>query len=179
MLLVTTLSYDQFGAFIRDKQICLNNVDLIFGYDYPPIKKYILERLGSSGYVVGIRGRINNQSVNLLSQLDKELMGNRIVVEVDVKDDDVLSFNVNGLEEAAQLLTYGLPEEMVIEQLDASLVGKSGTYPVEVVCAPSINRNRNIRITSLNRDVELNVEGITFVKLGNRGRYGVDGKNEC
>lgn len=166
MLLVTTLSYDQFGQFIRDKQISLDNSNLIFGYRYDIIHKYLQDRLGSEGYIMGIRGRINNKSVALLSQLDAGLTGDRLIMEVNVDDDDVLSFGVQGLEDAVKIMTMGLPEEMVYDQLDASLLEKGNGTPVEVVCAPMVTRSTGIRITSLNREVVLDVDGITFVRMG-------------
>lgn len=165
MILVTTLSYDQLGTFIRDRQVSLDNADLVFGTNTNSIKKYLSDRLGSEGYVMGIRGRINEKSVSLLSQLDAGLQGNKVILEVNVNDEDVLSFDVQGLEDAAQILTHGLPEEILCDQLDSSIIRPEEAKGVLVVCAPAVRRTSDIRITSLNRDIDIDVEGITFVKL--------------
>lgn len=165
MILVTTLDYDQLGAFIRDKQVSLDNADLIFGSNTESIKKYLADRLGSEGYVMGIRGRINEKTVALLSQLDSGLQDNKVILEVTVDDDEVMSFDVEGLEDAANILTYGLPDEMLYDQLDQALVSPGTTKGVSVVCTPAVRRTSGIRVTSLNRDIDINVEGITFVKL--------------
>lgn len=165
LILVTTLSYDQLDAFIRDRQISLDNADLIFGYNPEAIRKYLSERLGSPGYVMGIRGRINDKSVSLLSQLDEGLQGDRVILEVDVDDDDVLSFDVKGLEDAAEILTYGLPEETLFDQLDSSIIPAGEAHGIPIVCTPAVKRTSDIRITALNQNIDIDVEGITFVRL--------------
>lgn len=166
MLLITTLSYDEFGAFVKNSQVTLNNADLILGQNSEVIGKYIRDRLGSRGYVMGLRGRINKDSAEILSGLDSGLEGDRFIIEVDVDDDDVLSFDVAGLEEAVQIMEYGLPDEMVYAQLDSSLLEKPATDRVTVLCAPQIRKGKEVRITSLSRNAIVNIEGITFVKLG-------------
>lgn len=169
MILVTTLSYDQLGAFIKDKQVSLDNADLIFGQDYEAIRKYITDRLGSDGYVMGLRGRINERSVELLSQLDAGLAGDRAVLEAEVEDDEVLSFDVNELEDAVQILTYGLPDEVLFDQLDSAVIQGDHQGGIEIVCVPAVRKTNNIRVTSLTREIVLDAEGITFVRLSGGG----------
>lgn len=165
MLIVTTLSYDQLGSFIRNKQVSLDNENLLFGKSFPPIKKYLTERLGGSGYVIGIRGRINENSVKLLSQLDKGLQGNKVIIEAPVSEDEIMTFNVQDLEEAAQILMYGLPDEILYNHLDNALLHDKVEDGIEIICVPAIRQSYNIRITSLNRDITIDAEGITFVKM--------------
>lgn len=166
MLLVTTLSYDQLGALIRNKSVSLDNDSLVFGQSSEPVRKYLMSRLGGTGYVVGIRGRINQKSAQLLSQLDRGLQGNKLILEAPVSEDEAITFNVQGIEEAVEILTYGLPDEMLYEQLDSAIVPKDDTSGVQIICVPAIEATGNIRITSLNREIEVDAEGITFVKLG-------------
>lgn len=165
MYIVTTLSYDQLATLIRDKKVSIDNANLIFGQFSTSVNKYLADKMGTPGYVIGIRGRINANSVNLLAQMDPGLKGNKVVLEAQVSEDQTLSFSVNGLAEAAEILTYGLPDEDLFDQLDSSVV-PSGTSPgVEVVCTSTIQNVGSIRITSLNREISVDAEGITFVKL--------------
>lgn len=167
-VMVTTLSFSQLGALIRDKQVSLNNADLIFGQNYDAVKHYLQERLAADTYVMGIRGRINTDSVKLLSALDAGLNvdENRVIVEVNVPDDDILTFDASKLDDATQIMMYGLPEEMAFDQLDASQSGKDEATGIEVICTSKLRRSSNIRVTSLRRDdIVFDVEGITFVRV--------------
>lgn len=168
MLIVTTMSYDELGQLIRNKEVSLNNDSLVFGQSAEPVKKYLIERLGGTGYVVGIRGRINNASAKLLSQLDKGLVGNRIIIEAPVDEDEAFSFTVEGIEEATEIIAYGLPDDVLYEHLENITVpAGSNKRGVEVICVPYIKKNGGIRITSLHKDtfVDVDAEGITFIKL--------------
>lgn len=165
MLLVTTLSYDQLGALIKNRSVSLNNDNLIFGQSTDVVGSYLRDRFGSAGFVVGIRGRINERSAQLLAQLDRGLEGNKIILEAPVSEDDMVAFNVKGLEEAAELIAHGIPAEMVYDQLDSSITSASDTTGIQVICVPEIERTANIRITSLNREIAVDAEGITFVRL--------------
>lgn len=163
MLMVTTMSYDQLAALIKNRSISLDNDNLIFGQSTEIVGSYLRDRFGSPGYVVGIRGRINEKSAMLLSQLDRGLGGNKVILEAPVEEDDMVVFNVKGLEEAADLIAHGIPAEMVYDQLDSAISHEA--TGVQVICVPEIARSSNIRITSLNRDITVDAEGITFVKL--------------
>ena len=165
MLFVTTLSYDQFGALIKDRAISLNNDNLIFGQSTEVVGSYLRDRFGSSGFVVGIRGRINEKSAQLLYQLDSGLGGNKLILEAPVREDDMVVFNAKGLEEAAELIAHGIPDSMVYDQLDSSIASASDPQGIQIICVPEIERSANIRITSLNREISVDAEGITFVKL--------------
>lgn len=163
MLMVTTMSYDQLATLIRDRSITLNNDNLIFGQSTEVVGSYLRDRFGSSGYVVGIRGRINEKSAALLSQLDKGLGGNKLILEAPVQEEDMVAFSVKGLEEAAELIAHGIPTEMVYDQLDSSI--STDETGVQIICVPEISRTNNIRITSINREISVDADGITFVKL--------------
>ena len=164
MYIVTTLNYDQLGELIKYKSVCLDNEKLIFGQDSDAIHKYFVERLGTDGYVIGIRGRINSTSVTLLSKLDYELSGDKVILEASVNEDEILRFNVTGIEEAIEILTYGLPQEALYEQLDSSQVSADSKC-IQVICAPLIDKSRNVRIISLSRPIEIEADGVTVVKL--------------
>lgn len=168
MVIVTTLSYDQLALLIRDKKVSLNNENLLLGDHYEDIQKYIQERLGGDGFVMAIRGRINPVSVGLLASLDKGLAGNRVVIEAPVNQDDLLVFDVQGIAKAVEIIKYGLPDEMITEALDeAQTTLQEGT--VQIVCTPYISKTGKVRITSLNRDIDVGDADITFVKLGGEG----------
>ncbi len=169
MVVVTTLSYDQLATLIKEKKVSLNNEYLLFGEHYEAIQHYIEERLGGPGYVMAIRGRINPVSVRLLSQLDKGLRGNKVIIEAPVSQDDLLVFDVEGLDKAVEIINYGLPDELVEEALDEAQTTVSDNS-VQVVCAPYLHKTGNVRITSLNRDIDVGDADITFVKLSGEGR---------
>lgn len=164
MVVVTTLSYDQLATLIKDRKVSLNNDTLLFGEHYSTIQRYIKERLGGKGYVMAIRGRINPASVGLLSKLDPGLKGNKVIIEAPVDQDDLLTFDVAGLDKAVEIINYGLPEELVEEALDEAQAAVSENS-VQVVCAPYLHKTRNVRITSLNRDIDVGDADITFVRL--------------
>lgn len=166
MLIVTTMSYDELGQLIRSKAVSLNNDSLVFGQSADSVKQYLTERLGGQGYVVGIRGRINDTSARLLSQLDRGLAGNKLIIEAPVEEDEAICFTVKGIEEATEIITYGLPDEVLYDHLDSAQVPANATNAgVEIVCIPDIKKVGGIRITALNRDISVDTEGITFVKL--------------
>lgn len=165
MLLVTTMNYDELARLIRDKSVSLNNDRLIFGHDTAAVRSYLTERLGGTGYVVGIRGRINNASAKLLAQLDRGLAGNKVIIEASASEDEALAFTVKGIEEAIEIMTYGLPEEVLYDHLDSTRVQPGSTTEVEIVCIPDIKKDGGIRVTSLSREINVDAEGITIVKL--------------
>lgn len=168
MVVVTTLSYDELARLIRDKKVSLNNENLLLGDHYEAVQNYIQERLGGDGFVMAIRGRINPVSVGLLASLDKGLRGNKVIIEAPVNPDDLLIFDVNGLAKAVEIINYGLPEELITEALDeAQTTLKEDT--VQITCAPYISKKGKVRITSLNRDIDVGDADITFVKLGGEG----------
>ncbi len=156
MVVVTTLSYDQLAILIKDKRVALNNENLLFGDHYEAIQNYIQERLGGEGYVMAVRGYINPTSVKLLSALDAGLRGNKVIVEVPVNNDDLLVFNVAGLDKVMESIHYGLPDEMVEEALDEAQTGIEDDA-VQIVCTPYLRKSGNLRVTSLNRDIDFDV----------------------
>lgn len=164
MLIVTTLSYDQLGRFIKEKQLSLNNEALLFGCNYDSIKNYMVSRLGSEGYVIGIKGRINKSSVELLTKLDPCLVDNRVVLEVNIPEDELLVFNLSTFIEAQEMLTFGLPDEVIYDHFDGAL-GGTPNESVQVICAPYIRNIKGVRITSLSRGVVVPDVNITSVKL--------------
>ena len=165
MVIVTTLNYTEFAAFIKNKSVALNNSALVFGENYTEVKRYLEDRLGCGGYVMGIRGRINQTSAKLLAQLDPKLANDRrLILETPVDDRDALVFNVKGLEEAIEILTYGLPEDVLREHLDNS-IDTTDSNDVKVICVPAIFKSGDVKITSLNSEVSVDSAGITFVKL--------------
>ncbi len=164
MVIVTTMSYDQFSVLMNKREVTLDNDSLVFGQSYDVVYQYLRERLGSDGYVVGIRGRINEATVKLLSRLDSGLIGNRLVLETNVDDRDVLSLGVDALNDVAQILAYGLPEDIVRSELDAA-INDQNAHGIQIICVPSIQRKSGIRITSLNREIVVDASDIAFVKL--------------
>ena len=166
MYFVTTLSYDQLATLIKDKRVCIDNADMVLGQFSSAVNRYLTERMGSAGYAIGIRGQITPASVNLLAKMDQGLNGNRVVLEAEIDESQTLSFDVAGLAEAAEILAYGLPDEDLFEQLDSSITPSGSSPGIEVICIPAIEKIGSIRITSLNREIDVKAAGISFVKLG-------------
>lgn len=171
MLLVTTLSTGQLSDLVKNKRVSLNNEDLLFGKPTESVRKYIEERLGGSGYVVAIRGRINPASADFLSKLDRGLKGDKFILETQVDPDDLLVFDMGKLVQVAEFIAHGFPDEYVEEALDeAQQAASDGS--LQAVCLPYIRKEGNIKITSLDPRVNIDVSqaDITFVKLNGGGQ---------
>lgn len=171
MYIVTTMSYDDLAQLIRDKQISLNNADLLFGNNDDALNKYFKDRLGYDGYVVGLHGRLNSLMAGMFTHLDRDLTRRvgehgRVILEAEIDESDMLRYSVSGINAAADALIYGLPEDEVFETLDEANIGASEkTTQLEVICVPYIKSNSKIRVASLAGDIEFAVEGITLVRL--------------
>lgn len=165
--IVTTMSYADLGKLIRDKRVSLNNAKLLFGYSEEIIDTYFSERIGYSGYVVGLRGRLNPMTAEVFAQLDASVQrGERIILEAEIAEDDMIRYSVEGVNAAAEALAYGLPAEDIIETLDDAREPDKGKEPLEILCVPYIQNNGRVRVTNLNDDnLTFDVEGITFVKV--------------
>lgn len=168
MVVVTTLSYDQLSQLIRDNRVSINNEDLFIGGHFSAIQSYIAEHLGSDNYVMAICGRINPTSVSLFNKLDRDLAGNKVIIEAQVSRDDMIAFDVKGLDKVVEIINYGLPDSMVTEALDEARTTPSDDG-VQIICTPYISKDANVRITSLNREIDVGGAGITFVKLPGTG----------
>lgn len=168
LLVVTTLSYEQLAELIKNKRVALNNEDLLFGEQVDTVRHYIEERLGGTGYVVAIRGRINPASANFLSKLDRGLEGERLILEAPVKQEDLLVFDVGKLAKVSEFISYGFPPEYIEEALDEAQADVNDNT-VQAICIPYIKKEGNLRITSPvpGRDAVINVSqaDITFVRL--------------
>lgn len=168
MVVVTTLSYPQLASLIKNARVTLNNEDLLFGEKVDTVEKYIEERLGSAGFVVGISGRINPASASFLSSLDEGLAGERLILEASVNPDDMLVFDVARLGIVSEFISHGFPDEYIEEALDEA-VSSVSNESLQAVCVPYIKKEGNLRITSPvpGRGDEINVSqaNITFVKL--------------
>lgn len=166
MYIVTTLSHDELGKLIRDKKVSLNNAALLFGYNVDMLNKYFSDSIGYDGYVVGLRGRINPTTAEVFSNLDHDIEGkDRVILEAEIDESDMVSFSVSGVSKAAEALAYGLPESDIREQLDGARDSVNNEDSVEVICVPYIQANGKVRVTSLSDELDFNLEGITFVKL--------------
>lgn len=166
MYIVTTLTFDQLGALIRDKRVSLDNGELMFGQSDQIVDQYFKEKIGYEGYVIGLRGRLNRTTADIFSKIDRGVTtGDRIILEAQVSDDDLLRYNIQGVTAAAEALSYGMGEEDVREHLDHAQVSDQKSRSAEVLCAPYIRATGNLRVTSFGSDIEFNVEGITFVPI--------------
>lgn len=168
MFIVTTLSFDQLSHLIKDKQVSLDNGNLLFGQQTDIVDEYFRERIGYDGYVVGLCGRLNKTTASLFAKMDAGVKsGSRLVLEAEIDKDDVMRFKVEGVNAAAAALSYGLSGEDIYQQLDeAQQYPGDASAPVEILCVPFIKANGKIRVTSMADDtVTFNVEGVTFVKM--------------
>lgn len=170
MFIVTTLSFDELGQLIREKQVSLDNGHLLFGASADVIDSYFKERIGYRGYVVGLRGRINPATAKVFSVMDRTVKtGGHVILEAEIEEQDMLRYSVDGISTAAAALAYGLPQDDVYEQLDEAMRKEASSDGIEVICVPYIKANGKVKVTSLTEDLAFNVEGITFVKLQTGG----------
>lgn len=166
MYIVTTLSLQQLGDLIRNKRVSLDNGRLLFGRDADAINTYFRERIGYQGYVIGFRGRLNNTTASVFKQLDNQVAnGTHVIIEAEIDERDVIRYRVEGVDNAATALYYGMSEDTICTELDDARLGDTENGDVEVLCIPYINGSFKVRVTSLSDNLSFNVEGITFVKL--------------
>lgn len=166
MYIVTTMSYDKLGALIRDRKVSLDNADLLFGYNTDAINKYFKDKIGYDGYVVGIRGRLNPYTAEMLESLDNTVRrGDYVLLEAEIDADDALCYSADGVTKAAEALFYGLPEDDVCGQLDSAEKPVDAVDAVEFLCVPYIKSNGKLVVTSLTEELSFDLEGIKFVKF--------------
>ncbi len=163
MVVVTTLDYDQLTTLLKEKRVSLDNETLLFGRPYEAIQKYIEDRLGGKGYVVAIRGEINPKYVKMLKALDPGLKGERLILEAEIRQDDMLTLDAASLQKAVEIINYGLPDDIVEETLDEA-VERGPEAKLQIIVAPNIQNNGSIRITSLGREIYFEGHEITVVK---------------
>ena len=164
MLFLTTLSYDQLGELIRSRRLSINNIDLFYDReDTTILANYIKSKLGYDGFVLGIRGKISPESVDVLRQLDPELAGDKVILELTISDDSALVFDIKEFIGALMSIDSHLPDEEVIEQLNFALEAGSSAPGPKLLCVPFLSKDGRIRLTSLNDEIE--VEGMSFVKV--------------
>lgn len=165
---VTTLTFGQMGALIRDRHVSLNNGEMFFGPDTEFIGKFLCERLGSAGYVMGVRARLNKASVAAITSIDPvSAQYGHVILEARADADDALRFKVTDLALVAEALEYGLDDEDIIERLEeaASATFEDDTLAVEIVCFPAVNLDGQIMVTTVSGDLNFDVDGVTFVKV--------------
>jgi len=168
--IVTTLSLIELGTLIREKKVSLDNGKLLFGSDAEAINSYFKDRIGYSGYVIGFRGRLNNATAAVLRKIDNQVVsGNHVIIEAEIDESDLLRYRVEGINNAATALFYGMSEDTIFNELDEAQLGFSETGDVEVLCVPYINGASHVRVTSLKESLDFDAEGITFVKLNGGG----------
>lgn len=168
MYCVTALSFEQMTELIRNKKVSLDNGGLFFGVDDEEIDAYFKNIIGNSGYVLGLKGRLNSTTGNILSMMDTGIeAGNKLLLEVKLTDNDLIRYDAHGLTQAAEAYWAGLSPEDILEQLEEAKLSTESTN-VEVLCLPYIKSNGTIRITHVYEDIHLEVEGITFIKLKQR-----------
>lgn len=168
MYLITTMSFDELGRLIRDKRVSLDNSDLLVGYDAQTFSQYFTSRLGSSGYVVGLRGRINNTTANVFSKMDRDLnSGGRVILEAEISD-DLLRFKVTDISRIAEAMEMGFPTSSIFEDLDTAQLTTNDPAGIEVLCVPYISLGDKVRVTSLAGDINFDIDDITFVELKGR-----------
>lgn len=167
MFMVTTMSLDELGSLIRDKQVSLDNGSLLFGSPTQLVDSYFKSNIGYSGYVVGLRGRLNRTTADIFAKLDKQVSsGDKIILEAEIDETDVVRYNLTGINAAAEALTYGLDESDILDQLNrAQKIPSETAQGVEVLCVPFVKANGRVRVTSLTDSLTFDVDGITFVRV--------------
>lgn len=159
---MTTLSLNDLSVLIKDKKISTNNVNLIFGSTVNFISEYLKQKLGYNGFVLGIIGRISNETVSTLLNFDPKLKDEKVVLEIKIRDDDALYMDINSLLEIADYIDLGLSDEDIIEQIDTAISNGSAASS-SLVCIPYINCNDAERVTSLSKEIQ--IDDIAFVKI--------------
>lgn len=165
---VTTLTFTQMGALIRDKNVSLNNSEMFFGPDTEFIGRFLCERLGSAGYVLGIRARLNKASVDAIASIDPlSAQYGHVILEAKADADDAIRFKVSDLALVAEALECGLDDEDILERLEdaAQLSAGPASNAVEVVCFPAVKLDGQLKVTTLSGDLNFDVDGVTFVKV--------------
>ena len=167
MTILTTMKLEDLGILISSGHIELNNSDLFFGYSIDRIDEYFSQRVGNDGYAIGICGKITETTAEILKSLDSDLLtGEHIILEAQFNEDDCVLFDVSGINDAMDALSYGLSDEEIIEQLNLSISREPVAGRINVVCVPSIRRVGHIRIHRFgDEEMEIQVNDISFVKF--------------
>lgn len=166
MHIVTTMSYDQLGELIRNKRISLDNADLLFGYSSDMLDEYFKQRVGYSGYVVGLQGRLNKYTADILQTLDAAVIrGNCVLLESEIESDDAVVYSAGSVGEAAEALYYGLPEEDIRWKLADAESSTGAMDGAKFLCIPYLQFNGKLVVTSLTEELDFDVGGVKYVKV--------------
>lgn len=166
MHIVTTMSYDQLGELIRNKRISLDNADLLFGYTSDMLDDYFRQRVGYNGYVVGLQGRLNRYTADILKTLDDTVVrGDCVLLESEIEPDDAVAYSVNSVGEAAEAAYYGLPEEDIRWKLEDAEVNTKSSSGAKFLCVPYLKFNGKLIVTSFTEELDFDVDGVKYVKV--------------
>ena len=171
MYVITSMSYDELGTLIREKRVTLNNAELLFGDQDDDVDEYMRECVGYKGYTLGIRGRLNPVTAEVMSAVDSRVLSRgTVILEAQVPDEEVIQFNLEELGNLKLLLDYGFDKDSLWEQLDLARETQSPDGSVEILCVPFISIKWRIRVTALVDNLEFSTQDIEFVKV--RGTAG-------
>ena len=167
MYIVTTISNEQLHDIVSNKELQLDNSEMFMSYDVDIINEYFRNRVGSTGYVLGLRGRLNNTTASMLAHLDTDAVkadSHRLFLEAEIDPEDVVRYTFEGVSTAAEALSRGLSKDSIIGFLDSAEKDADSPRGIEVLCITAI-KNGRVRIGSPVQDIRGEIEGIALVKL--------------
>lgn len=164
MTVITTISYEKLSELLKNQKVTLNNERLIVGRDYKVIRDYLEEVLGTSGYVIALKGKINPTSVSLLSKLDRGLKSDKVIIEASLNPREAITYNVQDFTKIGEFLNYGLDSDTVIDYMEEAKNNVTDSS-IQVVCFPCLEKAGKLRISSLSNELEFESDDITVVKM--------------
>lgn len=174
MYIVTTISNEQLHELVEDGKLQLSNSEMFFDYDVDLIDNYFKDRLGSDGYVLGLRGRLNNTTASILANLDTAAVrqgAHRLFLEAEIDPEDVVRYTMEGVCSAAEALHHGFSEDSILGFLDSAEKSEDSPKGVEILCVRAL-RHAKVRIGSPVQEIRGEIEGVSLVKLDFLGDKG-------
>lgn len=165
MQFLTTMSSRELGFFKAKRVISLSNMRLVCGNEYSNIlSDFIKEKLGYSGYVLGVRGRLTQATYDFFKKLDVQLCSGSVLLEIQVNESNMLMFDFAEFIKVIGALEAGEDRDSIIQKLEYALtMGKSNQSPLKLISVPYVCFEDAKAVTSPTTEVEC--EHIVFIKL--------------
>lgn len=165
MQFLTTMSSTELGFFKAKRVISLSNMRLVCGNEHSNIlSDFIKEKLGYSGYVLGVRGVLTQTTYDFFKKLDVQLCSGSVLLEIHVDESNMLMFDFAEFIKVIRALEYGEDRDSIIKKMEYALaMGESDKSLLKLVSVPYVCFDDAKAVTSPTFEVEC--EHIVFIKL--------------
>lgn len=161
--IITAISYEELSKLIKEHKVYLNNEKLLFGKSSRDLSDFIKAKLHSDGYIVGIHGRTNKNTFELMEKL-KGTPDGMTMIEAEINVSNVIKFKANTLAEVIDAIRFNKDKELIIQLAEEALARSETSKGITVICAPFIELDNKVKISSKN-NLQFEGDSITFVKI--------------